>query len=157
MRSVRLALALLPLVGCEAVIGLNNLHPRDDAGEDSSIDDAAPDVTPDAADGSSVVNGCTTFTDDRGQSSPSVAGPSNSTPAQYTPSCVHIKAGQTVEFTGDFTDLPLEPFGGDGSNPINAVSSGSVATFSFSTPGVFGFNCAAHSTVMFGAVEVTSN
>jgi plastocyanin len=63
-----------------------------------------------------------------------------------------IKVGQTVTWNGDFTDHPLEPTTDD--NPITDVLSGTTATTTFPAAGTFGYDCAMHPSMMFGAIQV---
>ncbi len=80
----------------------------------------------------------------------------------YSPACVSIKAGQSVEWTGDFGAHPLE--GGaatdsaltpDSSSPIASTHSGNSATFKFPNAGTFPFYCGVHGELgMRGAVFV---
>jgi plastocyanin len=126
--------------------------PPGDAGADGS--DAAADAG-DAGDAAGPVNGCTTFVD---RSAPSdtrqIDFPTGVNPTQYNPPCMQIAVGQTVTFAGSFMHHPLEPFGGDSSNPITSTSTGNSAPFTFPAAGTFGFHCSAHPGIMFGAVLV---
>jgi plastocyanin len=101
-----------------------------------------------------VVNGCTTFTDDTA-SGGTVTGPSNATPAQYMPNCVHVKVGQMVTWNSAFGAHPLQPAGGTTPTPIQLTSSGTTVSFTFSAAGTYGFECMVHPGIMNGAVEVT--
>lgn len=101
-----------------------------------------------------TVNGCDTFTDATSGSA-TVNGPTGATPAQYSPNCVHIKTGQTVTFALDFTDHPMQPFGGDTPSPILETTSGTSVQFTFANAGTFGFQCEAHPGTMHGAIQVT--
>jgi plastocyanin len=121
-----------------------------DGGTDapSSNDSASnPDV--------GTVNMCTTFTDDTTSAAPAIMGPTDANPAQYTPNCIHIKVGQSVTWTSDFSAHPLEQAGGSSGSPIQTTMMGTTVSFTFSSPGTFGFNCMVHPGIMFGAVEVT--
>jgi plastocyanin len=62
--------------------------------------------------------------------------------------CMKIKAGQSVEFAGDFIEHPLSAFGGDTPNPIF-----SQASVLFPEPGLFGYLCTIHGS-MTGAIWV---
>lgn len=152
-------LALL-LLGCSSVYGLacSSSTPGDDAGTDAATgNDAGNDVASGSDAGSDAagpVNGCTTFTDMTADGGV-IVGPASSNPSQYAPNCVHIKAGQSVTWNGDLTDHPLGPFGGDSPNPITSVNTGTTVTYAFPTPGTFGYRCEIHTSLMFGAVEVT--
>src|SRR5689334_2689909 len=98
---------------------------------------------------SGTVNGCTTFTDETA-SGAVITGPSGASPAQFSPACVHITAGQTVTWNADFTNHPLEPTSGVGTqpNPITPTSSGSTVTFTFPNAGTFAYNCGIHTATM---------
>ncbi len=76
---------------------------------------------------------------------------------QYSPSCIQIKSGQTVTFSGDFALHPLAQACGPGTL-IPAVPSGSSATFSACAPGWYGYYCQNHGasdgTGMAGAILV---
>lgn len=73
----------------------------------------------------------------------------DATPRQYSPNCVKIAAGGSVNWTGNFTFHPLVARGGDTPSPIDGTG-----VVKFPTPGVFGFVCSNHSSDMFGAVWV---
>ena len=93
-----------------------------------------------------------------------IQGPTDATATQYTPHCMRIRVGQTVTWKSDFTHHPLDVkymadrdasadasttvvIGGpDGSNDIETVTPGQT--------GLLLFNCDAHPTVMFGAVDI---
>jgi plastocyanin len=64
----------------------------------------------------------------------------------YAPSCLKVPAGTTVTFSGDFSSHPLKPStrGDATSNPITSKSSGSSATFTFSTRGFYPYYCGYH-------------
>lgn len=62
--------------------------------------------------------------------------------------CMKIKAGQSVEFDGDFIEHPLSAFGGDSPNPISSQTS-----VRFAEPGLFGYLCTIHGS-MTGAIWV---
>ena len=83
--------------------------------------------------------------------------PSDSAPAQYTNRCAKVKVGTTVTFSGSFSNHPLEPNGGDTPTPIPAdtmdVDGGGLAV-TMTTEGTYGFECAFHPTIMFGAIQV---
>jgi plastocyanin len=113
-----------------------------------------PEQGDSGSDASAPVNGCTTYEDDTAAGA-TVTGPSGSAPAQYSPACVHIKAGQSVTWNVDLTAHPLEAFGGDTPSPIQTTNSGTTVSFTFPNAGTFGFHCQVHPSVMQGAVEVT--
>lgn len=55
--------------------------------------------------------------------------------------------GQSVTFSGDLVEHPLAPLGGDKPNPLTRSPA------SFPSPGVFGYYCTVHPT-MLGAIWV---
>jgi plastocyanin len=130
-----------------------------EAAEDSGSNDASTDVSvveagAEAGYDGGVVNGCTTFVDDTADGG-ILVGPTTQPPAQYVPNCVHIKVGQSATWTANFGDHPLEAYKGTMPSPIVTTSSGTSVTFTFSTPGTYGYQCQFHPFAMFGAVEVT--
>lgn len=114
----------------------------------------SPGSSDSGSDSAAPINGCTTFTDDTA-SGGTVTGPTGATPAQYTPNCVHVKVGGTVTFNSDFANHPLGAFGGDTPNPITNTATGTTVAITFPAAGTFGFQCQAHPSIMFGAVQVT--
>ncbi len=104
--------------------------------------------------GGQVVNGCTTFTDLTASSAPTITGPSDATPVQFSPNCVLINAGQSVTWNVFFTAHPLAASGGDTPSPITLTNTGTTVTFAFPNKGTFGYHCLSHPTIMFGAVKV---
>jgi plastocyanin len=100
-----------------------------------------------------VVNGCTSYTDMTANGG-TIEGPKDFNPAQFSPNCVEIRAGQSVTWNVDFAAHPLAASGGDSPSPIATTSSGTTVTFAFPNAGVFGYHCLAHPTIMFGAVHV---
>ena len=112
--------------------------------------------TGDAGSDGGPVNGCTAFTAASADGGATViSGPTNANPTQYTPNCVTIKAGGSVTWTSAFGSHPLQPSGGTTPSPIALTSSGSTVSFTFPNPGTYGFECANHPAIMFGAVQVT--
>jgi plastocyanin len=65
-----------------------------------------------------------------------------------------IKAGQTVTWSGDFSDHPFEPMPAVPDDPIMDVTSGTTTSVTFPDAGTFGFDCAMHPSIMHGAIEV---
>ena len=114
----------------------------------STEDAATPPPTPE------VVNGCSAFTDMTAGGA-TIDGPGNAVPAQYSPNCVHIKAGQSVTWNVDLSAHPLGASGGTTPSPIQTTASGTSVTVTFPGAGTFGFHCLAHPTIMFGAVFVS--
>jgi len=80
----------------------------------------------------------------------------------YAPSCVTVKQGTVVTFSGDFSVHPLRPGPAvsDPGNPMTDVGpadAGASASFTFATTGSFGYHCLPHGTDetgMCGAVYV---
>jgi len=131
-----------------------------DAGLDASAD-ASSDASADAAadggdDAGPVINGCASFVDRTDPSASRVIqGPPSSTAVQYDPSCMLVKAGQSVTFTQHaFSEHPLEPANGDTPSPISPTNTGTSVTFAFPNPGTFGYECQFHPGFMFGAIHV---
>jgi len=123
---------------------------------DSAVDAAVDTGSPDAS--TAPVNGCgpTQFAanDHSAASDPrAISFATTAAPVQFSPNCMSIKAGQTVTWNGDFTDHPLEPTTAN-SNPIMDVVSGTTASVTFPSPGVFGYDCANHPSIMLGAIQV---
>ncbi len=83
--------------------------------------------------------------------------PTVAAPTQYTNHCAKVKVGTSVTFVGSFSKHPLQPSGGDTPSPIPATSTDTTtgyAGFTVTTPGTFGYQCAYHPTMMFGAIQV---
>lgn len=133
-------------IACVVVLlaGCSNSSPANDGGSDAGM---GQDV--------GTVNGCTTFTDETDAGTPTITGPSSATPAQYTPNCVHIKVGQSVTWTSNFGSHPLQAAGGTTPSPITGQTSGTSVTYTFTSPGTYGYECGVHPAIMNGAVEVT--
>ena len=111
------------------------------------------------------VNGCDeaqfAANDHTADSDPRVVeAPPGSTPQQYVPSCIRIKAGQTVTFVGDNADHPIDTaeVSGLSPGPFPIVSgssgdAGSMFTVTIAEPGITKFNCDIHPTLMKGAIQ----
>jgi plastocyanin len=125
---------------------------------DASTPDAGTDTG--AVDASTApVNGCGpaqfAANDHSAPSDPrAIAFATTSTPMQFSPSCMSIQVGQTVTWNGDFSDHPLEPMPSVADDPIMDVTSGTTASYTFTAPGTYGYDCAMHPSVMFGAIQV---
>ena len=126
-----------------------------------STSSSSPSGGTDSGGGGSTdsVNGCTAAdfaaNDLSAQSKTrQITFPTGATPAQYQPACITIAVGQSVTFTGSFTNHPLVQAGGDPSVFIQSTSSGTTATFGFPVGGTYGFQCSNHPSVMKGAVFV---
>ncbi len=69
--------------------------------------------------------------------------------------CSTITAGSSVKWTGSFIAHPLEPMGGDPSNPITSTAAeGGAAIITFTNPGLYGYDCSNHPKLMLGAIAV---
>ncbi len=124
---------------------------------DAGVDTGAPDTSPDAS--VTPVNGCgpTEFaaSDHTAASDPrAITFATTPSPVQFSPSCMMIKAGQTVTWSGDFSDHPFEPMPAVPDDPIMDVTSGTTTSVTFPDAGTFGFDCAMHPSIMHGAIEV---
>jgi plastocyanin len=139
-------------------------NPQDGGADakDASLDAADAKDAYDAADGdipyTDNVNGCLSaaYVDRTGAGDTrTVAGPSDGTPVAYVPPCMKIKRGQSVTFTGDMTNHPLQP--STTPNPIPLTADVTTVTIKFPNAGTYGFHCAvvAHQGVMKGAIWVT--
>ena len=145
----------LVILGCCGAFALacSNSNPQSDAGSDAAADTGNP--VDSGGDAATAINGCTTFTDMTADGGV-ITGPSGAAPSQYSPNCVQIKVGQSVTWNSDFTNHPLVPTSGVGTqpNPITATSTGTTVTITFPAAGTFAYNCGIHNTTMLGAVEV---
>jgi plastocyanin len=77
----------------------------------------------------------------------------------YTPACIIVSAGTMVTFSGDFSSHPLaggnNPPTVDASSPILQTTTGTLATFTMSSAGSYGYFCKFHYSVgMEGAIFV---
>lgn len=99
---------------------------------------------------------CSTFED---RTAAGASRTINFVPNQYTPRCLRIKAGQTVTFSGAFGSHPLQgACGASAVLPASQLDTGSTATFTFSTAGLYGYFCTFHGSStgggMAGAIQV---
>ncbi len=142
MKSALIVLALS--IGIAASSGCGSTTPQKTDGS----------VTP-PTDGSgvTVLNGCSSYVD-KTASGASITFPMAGAPMQYQPACVHIKAGQTVTWTGSFSSHPLIPEGGGTPNPTPDTSTGTTTTMTFPNAGTYGYGCGIHASMM-GAIQVT--
>ncbi|HEY4395925.1 MAG TPA: hypothetical protein VGP64_17795 [Polyangia bacterium] len=64
----------------------------------------------------------------------------------YSPSCLKVAPGTTLTYSGDFSTHPLTPSvtRSTPGNPIVSTSSGTTASFTFTTPGFYGYFCLVH-------------
>lgn len=86
-----------------------------------------------------------------------ISFPTGPAPAQYTQRCAKVKVGADVTFAGSFTAHPLQPNGGDTPTPIPTQTTNTTngtLTFKPTAAGTFGYQCSAHPTSMFGAIQV---
>lgn len=138
MAALALA-ALAPLAGCG------------DDGGGGATDARAIDADPDR------VNGCT-----RTDAADRTADTADRTITQdgiaYLPTCMRIKAGQSVTWEADFVAHPMasgSPTSGpQPGSPITETIGGTSKTFTFPAEGVFGFWCEEHGRSMMGAIYV---
>ena len=79
----------------------------------------------------------------------------------YSPSCVRVRVGARVTFSGSFSSHPLSgsPRSVGGTNPIPLTNTGTSVVVPFTTPGFYSFYCMFHGSVagtgMSGVVQVT--
>lgn len=79
------------------------------------------------------------------------------TPAAYDPPCIKIKVGQTVTWGGNFATHPLRPGACNTAtgDQIPSISAGSTpVTLTMTTAGVYGFQCAVHTSAGMKGVIV---
>ncbi len=157
-------LVLTSLALCACFSGAGTPRPgAGDAGEaiDASNDDAATDGAVDASSdaldaGASCANDfadCTSFVD-------AAAGDAGTIVTfqdfVYAPKCLQLRAGQTAVFQGDFVRHPLRQACG----PAVTLDDthGTVSSFTFTVPGVYGYYCLDHGNpqgqVMSGTIRV---
>jgi plastocyanin len=119
-----------------------------DAGKDGASDAGTPDPTP--------LNGCdkTNYQDKTGMNSVEIEWGFNTAPPG---SCIKVKKGTKVTWTGSFASHPFRAKGmvGGGTNPIpaTAVDTGGTYDVTFAGEGIFGYECVAHG-FMTGAIYV---
>jgi plastocyanin len=131
--------------------------------------DALPsDAAPKDAGADASINGCTAAdyaaNDHSAAADPRViAGPADDVPVQYVPHCMRVKVGQTVTWTGDLADHPIDfefiaddPKSDGGATVTRDAPDGArtMDTVTFHTSGKLAFECAEHPTFMLGAVDV---
>jgi hypothetical protein len=117
-----------------------------DGGTDDAADAAADGDAGDAG-GTVAINGCDVFVD---RSLPAATRTLtwDESIAADPARCIRIQVGQSVCWSGDFEEHPLEPHGGDTPSPITGA-----ACATFDAAGNYGFLCAFHSE-MTGVVQV---
>lgn len=143
MRHLLLATALSALALASSACG--------DDGGGTAVDARTIDADADA------INGCTRA----GATDLTAAGAARTIDTvglSYSPSCIRIKAGQSVTWNSAFASHPLSsgtPAGGpQAGSPITVTTSGASKTFAFPAAGTFGYFCQVHTTLMMGAVYV---
>ena len=108
------------------------------------------------------INGCTSFTN---ATAPATINFGGNLGNVYDQPCIAISANQMVTFNGSFDAHPLRPGlapsqsggpdAGSPNNPIQGISSGTSAQFTFVATGTYPFYCSLHEgTGMFGAIQV---
>ena len=131
-----------------------------DAGSDSGIVvvDSGPFIPFDAGP-PIVLNGCRVFADDTASGVASLDWGFN---IEDDPNhCAMIRPGQSVSWVGDVTFHPLVPYdsrddGGVAGSPITigSATGPSTITIQFPNPGLYGYWCMVHQTMMMGAIDV---
>jgi plastocyanin len=111
-----------------------------------------------------VVNNCLPgdYVDRRGTSPVTIGAVTQPGIFRYTPRCIVIDAGTTVNFTLNFAMHPTiggRVSGGVGTadpdSPIGAITNGESTAVVFDVPGLYGFYCDFHvPQAMMGAIEV---
>jgi plastocyanin len=131
-----------------------------DGGVSESGTDAGPvDAAPPPYDGGPL-NSCNAgnYVDrsNGGQVQRTITFPSG-IPGSFTYSipCMRVKAGQTVQFDGNFANHPLEAFGGNVPTPFTLTNTGLTQQFTFNNGGNYGFHSQNDAT-MIGAIQVTN-
>lgn len=139
---------LVVLSGCSDGGSPSDGGGGDSGGADGGKDSGAADTG--GGDAGFSLNGCTdsTFMDNTGGNATLTWDQS-----QSFPMCITIAAGARVTWNGPLSVHPLAAFGGDMPSPIMTTSSGTTATFTFASPGNFGFHCQVHSS-MKGVIRV---
>jgi plastocyanin len=153
-RSLTLAaVAALTLIHCSS----SDPSPSSDAGAAPGDASTSLDAAPDSA---TSVNGCSAT--ELAANDHTAAGDARAitfpgegeAARQFTPSCMRIKAGQAVTWTGGFSTHPLEAAGGASPSPITVTTGVTTRSFTFPAAGTYGFDCLNHPGVMRGAIEV---
>jgi plastocyanin len=63
----------------------------------------------------------------------------------YQPKCLRVSVGTEVSWMGPFGSHPLSPsVQTDVGNPIQDTASGDAVSFTFDTPGTYGYLCSIH-------------
>ena len=120
-----------------------------DVGAHDAAADAGPDAEPPA-----LVQGCTpTSYQDRTAPGADRDLDWDDAFAGDVERCLMIKVGQGVSWTGDLSEHPVVPEGGTTPSPIVAIGNGFGVSYTFTTPGTFGYLCSTHPP-MKGAIFV---
>ena len=129
------------------------------AGAGSSSSSSSASSTSSGSGGSSV-NGCdpATATDMTGMTAVTISF-GDALGMHYDHPCIKVDSGTMVTFSGSFSNHPLgggdTPPVQDSASPITATISGTSATFTLGTPGVYGYFCSLHyGSGMEGAIVV---
>src|SRR5215475_10106744 len=108
------------------------------------------------------INGCTSF---NSVTAPATINFGGNFGNVYDQPCIAVSANQQVTFSGPFSAHPLRPGlapsqsggpdAGSPNNPIQSISSGNSAQFTFVNTGTYPFYCSLHESLgMFGAIQV---
>jgi plastocyanin len=159
--------ALALLVGCSS--STTNNPPADAGASDTGSNPPSDAGTTDAADSAlPSTNGCTAIefaaNDETAAGAARVVRvPADFTPVQFNPQCLRVKVGQTVTWSGDLTDHPLNIsfVAADGTTSDGGISvtigdadgGTSRDTVTAHVPGTLAVKCDVHPSIMFGAVE----
>ncbi len=68
--------------------------------------------------------------------------------------CIKIKAGSTVSWASTAIHPLVATAGGTTPSPIPATAASSAQTITFAAAGVYGYQCAIHTSLMHGAIWV---
>ncbi len=162
-----LSLALAALSACASSPDSSAASDASASSETSSAVDAS-DARGAATDAAHAACGAADFaaSDHTADADPRVVrAPDGPAPAQFDPSCMRVKTGQTVTWRGDLAAHPIAfvftpAIGGDagsaGPDIVVGDSDGGLTTDTVTTrvAGVLQFECIEHPGVMFGAVQI---
>lgn len=144
-------LGLTLSLGCSS--STSSTHSSGGTGEDGGGDGGPGDAGADSAAVADAgpVNGCKAF-DDR-----SAPGATRTIawgfPLAAADRCIDIKVGQSVTWSGNFTQYRVGPSGGDRPNPIAGFDP-DAPTVKFAAAGTFGFE-SPDAPALVGAIRVT--
>jgi plastocyanin len=116
---------------------------------------AGPDAAGSAC--AAAYAGCTTYQDLTGSSATRTVTFGGTVGNAYDPKCVQVKVGQSVTFSGGtFSFHPLAQACGPA--PVITAGTGTTASFTFNTAGIYGYYCTVHGTAsgtgMAGSIQV---